>query len=369
MIAKPQSSPPKQQQPSHPAVVQQPSGGDMKARQEEQKRLAALEHERDTLKHEVAQSRKQLEDMAEQVKTLQHANADAERRFEREQRRVRKVEEELERVRKELRQRKNIATALENQAPNVPDEVINSVNEAIASLQRGLSAVLGSPEEVVTPPPPAKAQPKPAATNKPDITIALPTRSGKNTFTVTQLLAGLHHNNQELLDKVRDGLAYLADNPGRERIVIAELTKAGIPDALLTGPLRPAIIDGSNVANANPKQKRARFAYLGQIQRSAWREGYFPVYIIVDASLRHQIDRSDLLMEAVDAGEITMAPAGSSADQLLIEEAKRQHAVLITNDRMNDWPDAKNIEKRHVELIGGTVCVGSFHRTRTLWFR
>jgi hypothetical protein len=113
---------------------------------------------------------------------------------------------------------------------------------------------------------------------------------------------------------------------------------------------------------------RARLAYIQQVQLSAWREGYFPVIIIVDASLRHSIDRADLLMDMVDSGEIIMAPAGTSADELLIDEAEHRHAVLITNDRMLDWPAAKTLEKRHIELIGGSVLVGMFHRSSSLWF-
>ncbi|HEX2949611.1 MAG TPA: hypothetical protein VHV83_08600, partial [Armatimonadota bacterium] len=201
-----------------------------------------------------------------------------------------------------------------------------------------------------------------------DKDLTFPTAHGKRTYSLSQILTRLRRNDEELLTVMRDGIARLANNPERERAIIADLTKAGVPAALLTGPLHPAVIDGSNVANIDASQRRARYAYLRQIRRAAWREGYFPVIIVVDASLRHQIDRADILMERVDTGDIVMAPAGSSADQLLIDEAKRLHAVLITNDRMNDWPAAKNLEKRHVELIGGTVCIGSFHRANPAWF-
>ena len=115
-------------------------------------------------------------------------------------------------------------------------------------------------------------------------------------------------------------------------------------------------------------EQRAHLAFIEQAQRAAWREGYFPVHIIVDASLRYQIDRPDQLMALIERGEIEMAPAGTSADALLIEETVRQHAVLLTNDRMHDWPAAKELEKRHVELIGGNTCLGGFHRS-SLWFR
>jgi hypothetical protein len=135
---------------------------------------------------------------------------------------------------------------------------------------------------------------------------------------------------------------------------------------VLAGPLRPAVLDGSNVANMS-SERRAHIAYIQQAQHSAWEEGYFPVLIIVDASLRHQIDQPDALMERVERGEIIMAPPGTSADALLIEEAAARHAVILTNDRMADWPAAAKLEKRHVELRNGAARLGSFHRSGELW--
>ena len=190
----------------------------------------------------------------------------------------------------------------------------------------------------------------------------------QENFPLKEVLAGLRRNDEELLHVIRDGITVLAKDPERERLLVSELIRAGVPDTLLRGPIHAAVIDGSNVANLNKENGRARLAYIQQVQRSAWREGYFPVIIVVDASLRHSIDRSDLLMEMVNNGEILMAPAGTSADEMLISEAEHRHAIIITNDRMLDWPAAKSLEKRHVELIGGMVTVGLFHRSASLWF-
>ena len=122
-----------------------------------------------------------------------------------------------------------------------------------------------------------------------------------------------------------------------------------------------AVIDGSNVARINAENSKGKLNYILQAQKSAWREGYFPVKIIIDASLRYHIDFPDKLDELVDQGIFYMSEAGTSADKILIDEAIARHAVLITNDRMNDWPDAAELEKRHVKLISGVATITDFH--------
>jgi len=234
------------------------------------------------------------------------------------------------------------------------------IAEAIALLQRGLSLASGVPVKSTT-----KAAPAAATTvakvpvKKTDPSIELPTAHGKKTFTLTNVRAAFVSNNRKVVDEIRDALTRLS--APLERKALAELARVQIPDAVLRGPLRPALIDGSNVANMN-KDRRARLAYLGQVQQSAWAEGYFPVLIYVDASLPHQIDNPDLLLQLIERGEIIMAQAGTSADETLIKEAQRLGAIIITNDRLNDWPDARHLDRRHVEIINGTARVGDFQR-------
>lgn len=292
-------------------------------------------------------------------------------RLEREQRRVKKAENEVAELRKTLKQMETAP------APTTEPDNAASLREAVATaidlLQRGLDPQHGMPAIPLPAHPAASQPPLPAVSPHADrthsrSTISLPLRQGKRTYHFANLLNGLRQNDTALLDEIRDGIARLAETPARERAAVAELTKAGVPDALLRGPLRPAVIDGSNVANVNADSGPARLVYLQQVQQSAWREGYFPVYIIVDASLRHSIDRADLLMDMVERGSITMAPAGTSADELLIDEARHRRAVIITNDRMSEWPAARDLEKRHVLMSGGNAGVGDFHRGNVPWF-
>jgi hypothetical protein len=190
-------------------------------------------------------------------------------------------------------------------------------------------------------------------------------RGGRQQLALAKIRNALPRNDAALIALLRDAVALLAAEPVQERVLLQRLVEAGIPEPILTGPIRPAVIDGSNIANMSP-ERRARLIYLEQIQRAAWDEGYFPVTLIVDASLPHQIDQPQELLARIERGEITMAPAGTSADELLIEEAQRQGAVLITNDRMTNWPAAKQLEKRHAEIRLGTVRVGGFHSSSWL---
>ena len=326
----------------------QPQRSPLPPRDDLRERTARLAQELDRLQGENVRQSKLLAEREEELTALQKQAGDYERRLEREQRRVKKAEEETERLRKELKERarqQQTETARAGE-PDFPltTKVVAAIEEAIIVLRRGLASAQQIPEEmteIASPPTPPPSPAKVAATKRQVGSITLPTSRGKQAFSLAQVLVGLRKNDQELLNRIRDGIAHLANEPARERTIVAEITRAGIPDTLLRGPLRPAIIDGSNVASLNMERGRARLAYIQQVQLSAWREGYFPVIIIVDASLRHSIDRADLLMDMVDSGEIIMAPAGTSADELLIDEAEHRHAVLITNDRMLDWPPPK----------------------------
>jgi len=196
--------------------------------------------------------------------------------------------------------------------------------------------------------------------------MKLPRAREKVSHTPAQIQTALVHNDVTLINSVRDSLARLANNKGKERETLQTLLAAGIPKTVLTGPLRPAVVDGSNIANMSP-QRKGRLIYLEQVRRAAWDEGYFPVIIIIDASLPYQIDTPEALFAMVERGEIEMAPSGTSADERLIDTALDLHAVIITNDRLTDWPNAKELEKRHVEFVNNVICLGSFHRSWLPW--
>jgi len=337
-----------------------------------QRQVRDLEQERDALKRETTSLDHQLRQATERESLLQ-------KRLEREQRRAKKAEEEITELRRSIRKPPPPAPPEKPAPPQpakavpqiitvMPPEVTVAIEQAIGILQQSLKTP-ASPTPL-----PAKAQPvkQVAKAEAPvhkalESTITLAKPRGKVTYSITQIITAFRLNDVKLIDTVRDGLARLAGDKEKERTAINALVQAGIPKTVLIGPIRPAVVDASNITNMSP-QRKARLAYLEQIRRSAWEEGYFPVIIIADASLPYQIDQPDLLLEMVERGEIEMAPAGTSADALLIEEAQRLNATLITNDRMTDWPEAKKLEKRHAEMHNNVVTVGSLHRSAG-WFQ
>lgn len=332
---------------------------------EVQMQYRTVEQERNALQREVATLKGQLDDAVTREIALHKSLESTGQQLERELRRNKKTDEETALLRKQLRHPQPEPEKSTPTPPTSPDAVA-TINAAIAILQQGLAKI--SPP-APAPRTPAAAKPAAPATptrQAPEPTITLPKGRGKQTYPLSQITFGLKHNDMTLLEALRDGIARLAHLPEKEREALNMLAGAGIPRTVFTGPLRPAVIDGSNIANMSP-QRKGRLAYLEQIRRSAWEEGYFPVVIIVDASLRHQIDQPEALMDLIERGEIEMAQAGTSADERLIEEAQLRNAILITNDRMTDWPQAKALEKRHAEMQGGHVHVGSFHRS-TGWF-
>ncbi|MHB9022988.1 MAG: NYN domain-containing protein [Armatimonadota bacterium] len=328
--------------------------------------LAESEKECARLQREVARLEKHLHSAEELETSLRQLLKEREEAIKREQRRVRGAEAEADKLEKALRK-------LEQQIQRTTTEPVSpsttrAIENAIAILQKSIQKQPPVAEPAIPGPP--SPPPVPVATRKAppptprEPSVSLPTSRGEETLTISRIQTALRKNDMALIGTVRDGIARLAGQQ-REQMILHTLEKAGIPVPVLTGPLRPAFIDGSNIANMSP-ERRAHLAYLQEVRQSAWNEGYFPVIIIVDASLKHQIDQPDALMTLVETGEIRMAQPGTSADELLITEALQQHAVLLTNDRMTNWPAAKPLEMRHVELHRGKARVGAFHRSSWL---
>lgn len=102
------------------------------------------------------------------------------------------------------------------------------------------------------------------------------------------------------------------------------------------------ILDGSNIAHHKQDlDKKARYKnlelltnYLKLLKKR------FPIKweLIVDASLRHNIDKKHKLESLIDKGRIIQCPSKSEADNFIIEFHKRhpENAIIITNDNFDD---------------------------------
>lgn len=103
------------------------------------------------------------------------------------------------------------------------------------------------------------------------------------------------------------------------------------------------IIDGSNIAFASRNQKKQpKFQNLKII--IDFLEGIskeFPIEfkIIVDASLRHQIDSKRNLEELERVGLIIQTPCNHTADEFIIAYAQRhpEETIIISNDKFSEY--------------------------------
>jgi hypothetical protein len=106
------------------------------------------------------------------------------------------------------------------------------------------------------------------------------------------------------------------------------------------------IIDGSNVAYDNvPKGEPPRYRNIW-LALEYYAKNHLNVRVIVDPSLRHEIDDVDVFQEALDQKLITQSPAGIQADEYILRLAvTHPNAKIVSNDTFEDWQQKENGEE------------------------
>ncbi len=94
------------------------------------------------------------------------------------------------------------------------------------------------------------------------------------------------------------------------------------------------IIDGSNVAYGSGRPLAENISNMIKYLK---KHGINDIIVICDASLRHKVIDKDHFENLVKLGIINIAPAGVRADEFIIDYAKMNNAMIITNDRFNDF--------------------------------
>ncbi len=112
------------------------------------------------------------------------------------------------------------------------------------------------------------------------------------------------------------------------------------------------VIDGANVAYIEPsaagEPKVSNIVAVVQELRS---RGLDPL-VIVDASLRHEVDDPEQLDALIDDQTIRQAPADTDADYFVLEIAEEKNASVVSNDRYEPYQDEYPwIEERRVPLM------------------
>lgn len=102
-----------------------------------------------------------------------------------------------------------------------------------------------------------------------------------------------------------------------------------MPDAI--------VVDGSNVAYAERSHGgQPKVSNLVAMRDALEARGNDPI-VIVDATLRHEIDDPAQLESLFDQETVHQAPAGTDADLFVLESADRLGAPVVSNDEFEDY--------------------------------
>jgi hypothetical protein len=99
------------------------------------------------------------------------------------------------------------------------------------------------------------------------------------------------------------------------------------------------VIDGANVAYEEKSAGgRPKLSNLLKVRRELEDRG-FEAIILVDASLKYDIDDQTQLESLIRTQQVRQVPAGTDADFFIIELAEQLDARIVTNDRYKDYAD------------------------------
>jgi len=99
------------------------------------------------------------------------------------------------------------------------------------------------------------------------------------------------------------------------------------------------VIDGANVAyEERSAGGKPKLANLLKVRRELEERGFDPV-VIVDASLKYDIDDQQQIEALIRSQQIRQVPAGTDADFFIIQLADQLDARIVTNDRYKDYAE------------------------------
>jgi hypothetical protein len=181
-------------------------------------------------------------------------------------------------------------------------------------------------------------------------------------ISASGLLKAVDTNDEAVVTAARDALFHLRiSDAAKFAAVWSAMETAASADRSALSPLEnrptgPIILDASNVAWSNQESLSAagpRLQPILDLRRSLRQKGYFPVYLFGDAPLPFTIDQPERLRQMMANGEITLVDSGVDADEILVREARRLSAAIVTNDYMTDWDPENTVTKIRYALAAG----------------
>jgi hypothetical protein len=99
------------------------------------------------------------------------------------------------------------------------------------------------------------------------------------------------------------------------------------------------VIDGANVAyEERSAGGKPKLSNLLKVRRELEERGLEAV-IIIDASLKYDIDDQEQLETLIQSQQVRQVPAGTDADFFIIQFADQLDALMVTNDRYRDYAE------------------------------
>ena len=99
------------------------------------------------------------------------------------------------------------------------------------------------------------------------------------------------------------------------------------------------VVDGANVAwSEQTSDGKPKVSNLVAMRQALVDEGYEPI-IIIDASLRHDVDDANQLEGLIDNQRVRQSPAGTEADYFILKTADQTKTKVVSNDTFEKYRD------------------------------
>ncbi|MHA1636878.1 MAG: NYN domain-containing protein [Candidatus Thorarchaeota archaeon] len=96
------------------------------------------------------------------------------------------------------------------------------------------------------------------------------------------------------------------------------------------------VLDGNNIAYYLSPDNIPHIANIVRAYKSLSSGGYRSI-IVISAALKHKIDKPNILQSLIIDGYTFEAPRRKDDDLLIIEEAQKRNADIVSNDRFLNW--------------------------------
>ena len=97
------------------------------------------------------------------------------------------------------------------------------------------------------------------------------------------------------------------------------------------------VVDGANVAYEEKSQSgKPKVSNLIAVRRALEEEGLDPI-VIIDASLKYEVDDPDQLETLIESQAVRQVPAKTDADYFILQIAGEHNARVVTNDQYKEY--------------------------------